>query len=155
MFTIRKLFYLCLFTFVFTYFHSIIVMNYTEGQLLVLRPYRGNSISLAMHTSKETHPKQMGCDPSYLINVPLTPYYCTSVENVRIGLINCESMCNKSDEISDVVKDMDIVITETWLTGNVSDQKIVGDVTPAGYSFHHAVRIHKKVGESAFFSVIL
>ena len=32
------------------------------------------------------------------------------------------------------------------LTGNVSDQKIVGDVTPAGYSFHHAARIHKKGG---------
>ena len=30
------------------------------------------------------------------------------------------------------------------MTGNVSDQKIVGDVTPAGYSFHHAARIHKK-----------
>ncbi|KAK2151927.1 hypothetical protein LSH36_345g00012 [Paralvinella palmiformis] len=39
-----------------------------------------------------------------------------------------------------------LVITETWLTGNVSDQKIVGDVTPAGYSFHHAARIHKKGG---------
>ena len=37
-----------------------------------------------------------------------------------------------------------LVITETWLTGNVSDQNIVGDVTPAGYSFHHAARIHKK-----------
>ena len=36
-----------------------------------------------------------------------------------------------------------LVITETWLTGNVSDQTIVGDVTPAGYSFHHAARIHK------------
>jgi len=48
-----------------------------------------------------------------------------------------------------------VVITETWLTGNVSDQKIVGDVTPAGYSFHHVARIHKKGGKSAFFSVIL
>ena len=48
-----------------------------------------------------------------------------------------------------------IVITEIWLTGKVSDQKSVGDVTPAGYSFHHAARIHKKVGQSAFFSVIL
>ena len=38
----------------------------------------------------------------------------------------------------------DLVITETYLTGNVSDQKIVGDVTPAGYSSHHAARIHKK-----------
>jgi len=53
-------------------------------------------------------------------------------------------ICNKSDEISDVVKDMDLdvlVITGTWLTGNVSDQKTVGDVTPAGYPFHHAGRI--------------
>ena len=41
--------------------------------------------------------------------------------------------------------DLDVlVITETWLTGNISDQKIVGDVTPAGYSFHLAARIHKK-----------
>jgi len=36
-----------------------------------------------------------------------------------------------------------LVITETWLSGNISDQKIVGDVTPAGYSFHQAARIHK------------
>ena len=46
-----------------------------------------------------------------------------------------------------------LVITETWLTANVSDQKFVGDVTPAGYSFNHAVRIHKKGGGSAFFEV--
>ena len=76
-----------------------------------------------------------------------------------ITIYDCQSICNKSDEISDVVKDKDLdalVITETWLTGNVSDQKIVGDVTPAGYSFHHAARIHtKKVGESTFFSMIL
>ena len=32
------------------------------------------------------------------------------------------------------------------MTGNVSDQNIVGDVTPAEYSFHHAARIHKKGG---------
>jgi len=37
-----------------------------------------------------------------------------------------------------------LVITETWLTGHVSYQNIVGYVTPAGYLFHHAVRIHKK-----------
>ena len=43
--------------------------------------------------------------------------------------------------------DLDVlVITETWLTGNVSEQKIVGDVTPAGYSFHHAARIRIKGG---------
>ena len=39
-----------------------------------------------------------------------------------------------------------LVITETWLTGNVSDQNIIDEVTPAGYSFHPAARIHKKGG---------
>ena len=39
-----------------------------------------------------------------------------------------------------------LVITDTWLTGNVSDQKIVGDVTPAEYSFRRAAQIHKKGG---------
>ena len=39
-----------------------------------------------------------------------------AIQNVNIGLINCQSICNKSDEISDVVKDMDLdvfVIRET------------------------------------------
>ena len=91
--------------------------------------------------------KQIGCDASNLITVPLTPYNDTAVQNVSIGLINCQPIRNKSDEISDVVKDMDLdalVITETWLTGNVSDQKIAVDVTKTGYSFHHAAPIHNK-----------
>ena len=53
--------------------------------------------------------------------------------------MNYQSICNKSDEISDVVKDTsldDLVITETWLTDNVSgqDRTIVGDVTQKGMS---------------------
>ena len=48
-----------------------------------------------------------------------------------------------------------LVVIETWLTGNVSDQKIVGDVTPAGYSFHHAARIHKKVGGVGILPVMM
>ena len=90
--------------------------------------------------------------------MPITPYNGTVVQNVTIGLINCQWICNKSDEISDVVKDLDlddIVITETWLTGTVSDQNIVGEVTSVGYSFPHVVWIHKKGVDSAFFSVIL
>ena len=134
-------------------------MNYGRDQLLTLRPYGGNTIRLAMRPRSGKHPKQIGSDASNLITVPITPYNGTAVQNVSIGLINCQSICNKSDEISDVVKDMDLdalVITETWLTGNVSDQKIVGDVTPAGY-IHSTMQLGftKKVGESAFFSVIL
>jgi hypothetical protein len=33
-----------------------------------------------------------------------------------------------------------LVITKTSFTGYASDKTIVGDVTPAGYSFHHAAR---------------
>jgi hypothetical protein len=61
------------------------------------------------------HPKQIGSDASNLITVSITPYNGTDVQNVSIGLINCKSICNKSDEISDV-KDLDLdalVITET------------------------------------------
>jgi hypothetical protein len=93
------------------------------------------------------HPNQIGSDASNLITAPITPNNGTAVQNLSIGLINCQCISNKSDEISYVVQDMDIdIVTETWLTGNVSDLNIVGDVTPARYSFHHAVRIHKKGG---------
>jgi len=54
--------------------------------------------------------------------------------------------------------DMDadaLVITEIWLTDNVSDQKPVHNVTPARYAFNHAARIHRKGGGVGFFSVIL
>jgi len=70
----------------------------------------------------------IGSDASNLITVPITPNNGTAVQNVSIGLINCQSICNKSDEISDDVKDMDLdalVITETCLTGNVSDHKLL------------------------------
>jgi len=79
----------------------------------------------------------MWSDGSNLITVPITPYNSTAAQNVSIGLINYRLICNKSDDISYGVKDMDIdalVITETWLTSNISDQKIVGEVTPAGVS---------------------
>ena len=39
-----------------------------------------------------------------------------------------------------------LVVTETWLTRGISDLKFVGDITPAGYAFHHAARIHRKCG---------
>ena len=124
-------------------------MNYTKDQLVALHPYSSNTICLAMRTRSGKHPKQIGCNATNLINVPITPCNGTAVQNVSIGIINCRSIFNKSDETSDVVKNKDLdalAIAKTWLTGNVSDQRIVGDVTPAGYSFHHAVRIHKKGG---------
>jgi len=83
---------------IFTYFISIIILNYTSDQLLVLRPYGGNTIYLSMRPRSGKHPNQIG------------------LQNVSIGIINCQSICNKSDETSDVVKDMNLdvlIITET------------------------------------------
>ena len=51
---------------------------------------------------------------------------------LKIWLTNCQSLCNKYDEIVDVVGEQSfdaLVVTETWLTGGVSDQKTVDDVT--------------------------
>ena len=87
-------------------------MNYTKDQLLTSRPHDGNTICLAMRPRSGKHPKQMRSDVSNLITVPITTYNGTAVQNVSIGLTNCQSICNKSD----VVKDMDLnvlVITET------------------------------------------
>ena len=68
---------------------------------------------------------------------------------MNIGLVNCQSVCNKCDDMADYVKDLDsdaLVITEIWLTGNDSDHKIISDLTPEGYTFRHAPRTHRKGG---------
>ena len=51
--------------------------------------------------------------------MPIKPYNGPAIQNVSIVVINCQSICNKPDETSDVVKHMDLnalVITETWHT---------------------------------------
>ena len=53
-----------------------------------------------------------------LITLSITPSNGTTIQNVNIGLINCPEICNKSDQISDVIKDMDFyafIITKTCL----------------------------------------
>jgi len=56
-----------------------------------------------------THPKQIGSNGINIIAVPITPYNGRDlhVENVTVGLMNCKSICNKTDERSDV-KDMEL-----------------------------------------------
>ena len=79
-------------------------MNYTREQLLALRPYGGNTIRLAMHPRSGKHPNQIGSDASNLITVPIRPYNGTAVQNVSIGLIHYQSICNKSDKIYDLLR---------------------------------------------------
>jgi len=83
-------------------------MNYTKDELLALRPYGAITICLSMRPRIIKHLNLMGSDVSNLITVPITPYNGKAVQNVSIGYIKCQPICNKSDEISDVVKDMDL-----------------------------------------------
>jgi len=79
-------------------------MNYTNDQLLALRPHGCNIICLVMRPRIGKHPKQIGSDESNLITVPTTQNNGTAAQNVSIGLINCQSICIKSDEISDLLR---------------------------------------------------
>jgi len=60
----------------------------TGDQLLVLQPYGDHTIWLVMLPRSGKHPKQIRYDASNLINVPITPYNCTAVQTVSIGLIH-------------------------------------------------------------------
>jgi exonuclease III len=69
--------------------------------------------------------------------------------SIKAGVFNCRSVNNKSSEILDHILDsgLDIVaLTETWLSGNESDQRIIGQITPSGYIFHQIPRYGRKGG---------
>ena len=85
-------------------------------------------------------------------------YKYIHVNNVRFDLINSNLICTKYDEVSLIIKYMDLGaldILETCLTDTISDEEIPGDVALAGYSFHHAAQILKSVVKSAFFFMII
>jgi len=82
-------------------------MNYTEDQSLALRPCGGNAICLPLRPRCGKHPSQIGSDASNFIIMPITQYKWTTIQNVSIALTNCQSICNKTDEMSGVDKDLD------------------------------------------------
>ena len=110
-----------------------------------------------MHDNKNNVPiysnnrsKQDGANPDNLITVPVSLLRtCQITTSINVGLVNCQSICNKCNEIVDCIQDMDfdvLVLTETWLTGTESDQRISGDLTPEGYVFRHSPRTNRKGG---------
>ena len=73
-----------------------------------------------------------------------------AVTDVTIGVMNCQSMCNKLDFIFDHVQEygLDIVaLTETWLSNQEPRNKFVIDQCEAkGYILHHIPRSSGRKG---------
>ena len=72
---------------------------------------------------------------------------------IRLGLMNCHSSRNKGDLIADhiISHDLDLLaLTETWLkpagTTGDRDERIIGDLTPPGFSIQSVPRLGKKPG---------
>ena len=64
------------------------------------------------------------------------------LNEIKCGLINIQSVSNKTIEIRELISEraLDIlVLTETWLNDNISNSRIA-ELTPDTHSFHHVPR---------------
>lgn len=70
-------------------------------------------------------------------------------ESLCFGLLNCQSVRNKSDQIIDLIEtnNLDLVmLTETWLKSGETDARIIKDLTPQNFELHHKPRKSKHRG---------
>ena len=64
----------------------------------------------------------------------------------RLGLINARSVCNKTELVVEHLLEncLDVMcVTETWLSDTEKHTKVIGDLTPAGFSLFHLPRLHR------------
>ena len=64
-------------------------------------------------------------------------------------LINIQSIGNKTNKIRNLIVDQNLdicMMTETWLSGNVSDNSKINEMTPKSHKFFHIPRINKRGG---------
>ena len=74
---------------------------------------------------------------------------CRNLNVLKCGLINIQSIRNKSLEIREFITDNHIdilLITESWLKGTVADKTIINESTPDSHRFCHVPRQDKKGG---------
>lgn len=72
-----------------------------------------------------------------------------AVSGLKIGTINATSVCNKTDEILDLISDHNIdllIITESWIKSNEIDCSVLKAITPLGFSMFSLPRQDKRGG---------
>ena len=70
-------------------------------------------------------------------------------ETMCCGVVNCQSVRNKRDQLLKLIetKHLDLVIlTETWLKSDETDMRIIKQLTPQNFDFHHKPRQAKHRG---------
>ena len=71
-------------------------------------------------------------NPNNIVTIKTKP-----VAEVKVGVLNCRSLRNKTASIVDHIIDADVqclALTDTWLQTSDIDQHVIGEVTPGGYS---------------------
>ncbi len=67
----------------------------------------------------------------------------TTSNLLSIGVLNCQSVRNKTDAIKDYLLELDLdvlFLTETWLKSGSVDNSVISDLVPTGYTFKHKPR---------------
>ena len=66
--------------------------------------------------------------------------YKTKRETMCCGIVNCQSVRNKRDQLLKLIdtKHLDLVVlTETWLKSDETDMRIIKQLTLQNFDFHH------------------
>ena len=73
---------------------------------------------------------------------------------VSCGLINIQSVGNKTIKINSLINELDLdilMLTETWLCNNISDSSKIKEMTPKLHNFYHKPRENKLGGGVGIF----
>ena len=87
--------------------------------------------------------RSQGRQESVSLNVNNNTTIKSTIGKVKIGLLNCQSVGNKTASIVDhlLTEQVDILaLTETWLNTTELDQRKIAHLTPKGYVFHQVPR---------------
>ena len=72
-----------------------------------------------------------------------------STNKMLCNLINIQSVGNKTNKVKNLVIDQNLdicMLTETWLSNNISDSSKIHDMKPNSHNFYHVPRVNKSGG---------